>query len=199
MIPLSDFQLFIAYLHKKTMHRFLLLVLPLALLSFRLSAQGEAPAKGPVITDYGAVYDIVEPAFAADPERLFLVVFDIAESPVGPSEINPLINTLARFLNMHARAGVPRENMRVAAVLHGGAAKDALNDAAYRKRYKGDNPNTGLLRQLVDAGVDIYICGQSARGRGFARDELAEPVQEALSAMTVLVTLQGEGYRMIRF
>jgi intracellular sulfur oxidation DsrE/DsrF family protein len=181
------------------MHRFLLFLLPLTLPASHLSAQDDQPAKGPVIAGYGAVYDIPDPDFPADPRQMYLVVFDIADSPVAPSEVNPLINTLARFLNMHARAGVPRENMRVAAVLHGGAAKDALTDAAYRQRYNGDNPNAPLLRQLVDAGVDVYICGQSARGRGFARDELAEPVQVALSAMTVLVTLQGEGYRMIRF
>ncbi len=181
------------------MPRFLLLLLPLMLPASLLFAQDEQPAKGPIIADYGAVYDIPDPDFPADPRQMYLVVFDIAESPVAPSEVNPLINTPARFLNLHARAGVPPENMRVAAVLHGGAAKDALNDEAYRRRYNGDNPNTLLLRQLVEAGVDVYICGQSARGRGFGRDELAEPVQVALSAMTVLVTLQGEGYRMIRF
>jgi hypothetical protein len=33
-------------------------------------------------------------------------------------------------------------------VLHGGAAKYALVDAAYRKRFGNDNPNLDLLEQV---------------------------------------------------
>lgn len=157
------------------------------------------PKSGPIIDRYGAVYDIEAPDFPADPLRLYRVVFDIADSPGGPGEVNALINTVARFLNMHARAGVPRERMQVAFVLHGGAAKDALNDEAYHRRFQTHNPNRELLEALQAAGVDIYLCGQSAHARGFGREELAKPVKVALSAMTVLVTLQTDGYQLIRF
>ena len=164
-----------------------------------LYGQAAPPSPGPVIGDFGAVFSIPDPDFPVDPERLYMVVFDIAESPAGHGEINPLINTLARFLNMHAQAGVPPGNMRLAAVLHGGAAKDALTQEAYRSRYQSDNPNVELMRQLAGAGVRLYICGQSMGARGFERAEIAGPVGIALSAMTVLVTLQGEGFQLIRF
>lgn len=157
------------------------------------------PKSGPIIEKYGAVYHIVAPDFPADPLREYRVVFDIAESPGGPGEVNALINTVARFLNMHAQAGVPRERMKAAFVLHGGAAKDALNEEAYQRRFQTENPNRELLEALQEAGVGIYLCGQSAAARGFAREELAPPVKVALSAMTVLVTLQAEGYQLIRF
>ena len=84
-------------------------------------------------------------------------------------------------------------------MLHGGAAKDALTQEAYRSRYQSDNPNVELMRQLAGAGVRLYICGQSMGARGFERAEIAGPVGIALSAMTVLVTLQGEGFQLIRF
>ncbi len=164
--------------------------------SFSAIAQAQS---GPIIEKYGAVYDIEDADFTADPNRWYRVVFDVAESPGGPAEVNALINTVARFLNMHARAGVPRERMQVAFVLHGGGAKDALNDEAYRRRFQTHNPNRELLEALQAAGVDIYLCGQSAHFRGFSREELAAPVKVALSAMTVLVTLQTDGYQLIRF
>ena len=58
---------------------------------------------------------------------------------------------------------------------------------------------TALLAALDEAGVEIYLCGQTAVHRGLPPDELAPQVQLALSAMTVLVTLQAEGYALIAF
>lgn len=162
---------------------------------FCADAQNLKAQAGPVIEHYGAVYDIPNPDFPADPEQVFKVVFDVYDSPGGPEALNVQLNTIARFLNMHARAGMPVEHMQVAAVLHGGAGKDALNNKGYRKRFGIDNPNLGIIQELHEAGVRFYICGQSAAKRGFAREELAEPVGVALSAMTVLLQLQAKGYK----
>ncbi len=163
---------------------------------------GESAAeskKGPRIVDYGPVYDVPSPAFATPLDRDYKAVFDVARSPSEPDRVNPSIETLARFLNMHARAGVPDERIDIALVLHGGAGKDALDHASYRKRFDVDNPNLELLEQLRAAGVQVILCGQTAASRGFERRELAAPVDLALSAMTALVTLQNEGFRLISF
>ena len=42
-----------------------------------------------------------------------------------------------------------------------------------------------------------YLCGQSAGFRGIAPSELADGVELATSAMTVLVRLQAEGYALL--
>lgn len=173
-------------------------LLSVLIFSFALSSlQAQTAHDGPIIEGYGDVFDIPNADFTADPERNYMVVFDVAESPGGPSESNILLNTVARFLNMHARAGVPAENMKVACVLHGGAAKDALTEEAYHSNFDTENPNIELLEKLRAAGVRIFLCGQSAANRGYDQSEIAEPVQIALSAMTVLVTLQGEGYAVV--
>ena len=73
---------------------------------------------------------------------------------------NQQIGTMARYLNMHARAGVPRENVRVAGVVHGGAAFALLQDEHYREANGVDNPNKDTqlsvfndgLRQLRESG-----------------------------------------------
>ena len=72
-------------------------------------------------------------------------------------------------------------------------------NAAYQERYGMNNPNLRLLEALKQAGAEIYICGQSIHSRKIDRTELAVPVQVALSAMTVLITKQNEGYQLIAF
>lgn len=164
-----------------------------------LSAQSIGTRQtGPVIPDFGGVFEVQGMEFAPDTNRDYRILFDVAVSPMGSDAVNPEINSAARFLNMHARAGVPRDRMQVAVVLHGAAAKDALRPGPYRERYDADNPNAELIRQLGEAGVDVYICGQSAMSRGFPDDELMPGVQMALSAMTVRAMLQSEGYQVVR-
>ena len=155
------------------------------------------PEAGPVIEPYGAVFEVRGLEVPVDTQREYRVVFDVATSTEEPGEVNPGINTVARFLNMHARAGVPLENMHLALVVHGTAAKDALREGPFRERYGTDNRNADLLRRLAAAGVEIFICGQSAMSRNLPDDQLLPEVQMALSAMTIRADLQARGYEVI--
>ena len=109
-----------------------LLVLQLALAS-ALGAQALGPSRtGPVIADFGPVYTVQDPDFLTDTELTYRIVFEVKDGSEDPSTLNRRIESLARFLNMHAQAGVPRENMKLALVLHGTAGKDALDHTGYR-------------------------------------------------------------------
>lgn len=154
---------------------------------------------GPVIEGYGPVYDVASPEFPTPTDFDYRLVFDVKTAPEDTTAINPAIETLARFLNMHARAGVPVERMQLAMVLHGGAGKDALDHEAFRERYGHDNPNLEMIERLAEAGVQIILCGQTAMHRGLPPGRLAGPVQVALSAMTALAILQAQGYALIAF
>ena len=176
-----------------------LLLVPTLLVVSRSSLAAQALGKataGPVIPDYGAAFDVPNPDFPVPtgPRR---VLVQTTESGKGPGDLNSHIVMVARYLNMHARAGVPVENMHLALVLHGGAGKDALSNEAYRKRYGVDNPNAKLIQELIGAGVQVILCGQTQTARGFHREELAHGVKLALSALTAVVTLEDEGYRLI--
>lgn len=149
---------------------------------------------GPVIEHFGAVYPVAHPDFQTPTDVEYRVVFDVSQSPEDYRTVNPHIDTLARFLNMHAQAGVPQEKMELALVLHGTAGKDALHHTAYRERFGVENPNLELLHALHEAGVQIYLCGQTASHRGYPKEDLASSVQLALSAMTVFAVLQSQGY-----
>jgi intracellular sulfur oxidation DsrE/DsrF family protein len=103
--------------------------------------------------------------------------------------VNKNLVSVARYLNMHARNGVPVEHLQLAIVVHGPAVKNLL--------HTDGNPNLELIALLQDAGVSIYVCGQSMAFGGFAKSELANGVKIALSAMTMLTTLQSDGYALL--
>ena len=104
--------------------------------------------------------------------------------------------TVARYLNMHAQAGLPRDQVLAAAVVHGTAGKSMLANDAYREEFGVDNPNAQLIQELIDAGVEVVLCGQTAGARGIDRERLLPGVTVSLSAMTALFAFQERGYRV---
>ena len=154
---------------------------------------------GPIIENYGEVWNIEDPSFSTDTSKEFRVVFDIMNSPESHTEINKSIETAARFLNMHAQNGVPKENLKVVLVVHNKASKDIITNQAYQKRFSANNPNEALVQELMNAGVNVVLCGQSSLSRNYPITEAIEGVQLALSAMTALVQLQDKGYQLIKF
>ncbi|GAA4319307.1 hypothetical protein GCM10023164_17390 [Christiangramia aestuarii] len=156
--------------------------------------------QGDLIPDYGKTYPISSPGFKTDTLSKMKVVFDVNRS-FAEEEPNKLIETAARYLNMHEHAGVPPENMEVALVIHGKAVNDVLQDRYYRDEFPGQeaNPNLPLLDALAENGVKIIVCGQSATHYGVTREKMDENASMALSAMTALVQLQNDNYRIINF
>lgn len=154
---------------------------------------------GPILEDYGAVWNITDPDFKTDVTQTYKVVFDIMTSPEDASQVNASLATAARFLNMHAQSGIPLEQLKVALVVHNKASKDMANAMVYLEKYGVKNPNEALLTQLMDAGADVILCGQSSMSRGFPKEDLVDGVQISLSAMTALIQLQNDNYRLIKF
>jgi intracellular sulfur oxidation DsrE/DsrF family protein len=154
---------------------------------------------GPVITDYGPTFDVPEGSLNLVPGQQYKVIMDIGKSPENPAELNRSIESAARFLNMEARNGIVPGNIKLAVVLHGSGAQAALNEQAHSRLFDVSNGSKGLIEALGKAGVDIYICGQTAAYRGFSPEDLLPQVTMAVSAMTVHVRLQQEGYRAILF
>lgn len=159
-------------------------------------AAAQAPARltGPVIESFGATFDVPPGSFMPSRDAEFKVKFDVSAGASDPKGVVMGLDTVARFINMHVRAGVPPANIKAAVVLHGTAAAASLTDAGYRSRHGISNPNLPLLEALSKAGVRIYLCGQSAAGRGIKWDEIAPVAKVALSAMTVHAELAREGY-----
>ena len=180
------------------MHGFIACFL-LASLLFAAQSHAAESQLGPVVKGFGPVYDVPADSFNLDPGQHYKVVMDIGKGPENPAELNRSIESAARFLNMHARAGIPPQNLELAIVLHGSGARAALTPEAHAKHFDVPNGSQGLVEALGEAGVAIYICGQTAAYYGYAVSDLLPQITVAASAMTVHVRLQQEGYRAILF
>ncbi len=154
---------------------------------------------GNVIPEFGKTYEISNPDFKTNTGLVFKAIFDVAKAPEDPSKRNPYIETIARFLNMHERAGVPVKNLHIRMAMHGQASYGLLKNEAYKIKFGVDNPNIKLLKAIDKAGVEIILCGQTAGARNITKERRLPLTQIALSAMTILIQSQEEGYRMIAF
>ncbi|TYC85507.1 DsrE family protein [Novosphingobium sp. BW1] len=153
---------------------------------------------GPVFTEYGRTF-VVEPDMPIPADAEFKVAFDISMA-APPGEVNRHIDSAARFINIQVATGVPRERIHVAIVVHGPAGADLLAAEAYAARHSGTkSASAPLVRALLDQGVRVILCGQSAAAMDLARADLIPGVELALSAMTAHALLQQDGYTLNPF
>ena len=169
----------------------------LLILSFQVLAS--EPETGPLIENFGPIFSVPGDSFNLKPDQRYKIIMDVGKGPDDPAEINRNIETAARFLNMHSRNGIKPENLELAIVLHGSGIHAALKNEAYAEHFLVENRNKELISALNNAAVKIYICGQSAGYNGYAEKDFLPAIIMAVSAMTVHVRLQQEGYEAILF
>ena len=146
----------------------------------------------PVIKDHGAVVQL--PDAAQQPRSGTKVVIDLTRGG-DPDKLNPAIEKVAKYVNLYAAAGREPAAGSFAIVFHGDATLAILNPDAYGEEFgtKG-NPNTQLLMQLHEAGVEMYVCGQSLHAKKKSSQDVLVFVETAVSAFTANVNLQTDGY-----
>ena len=166
---------------------------------FSVKAQISEAKTGPIIEAFGKAYSIENADLQLNNNTEYKVIFDIYTDNSKKNTINPLLNTVARYLNMHAQQGVLLENMKVVVILHGAATKSALSDKAFQKKFITKNPNSNLIKELKKANVEVFVCGQSYLAKGFKQSDKSTDVKLALSALTALVEFQSNGYQLINF
>lgn len=165
----------------------------LVLSAYAATAAESDFSTGPLIKEYGPVTAVAE-AEALSPDTQFSVAFDVTKRG-ETGKVNRRFESAARFLNMHAAAGVKPENMSLAVVVHGPAVLDLTKDAF----YGGDNANADLLTVLFEHGVTFHVCGQSAAFQNVGADDLLPGVKLSVSAMTSHALLQKQGYTLNPF
>lgn len=152
----------------------------------------------PIIKNFGTVYEI-EGAVNPDPEIEYKIVVDLKTLQRDKESINPGLNNVARMLNLHGLGGVKSENLNVVVAIHGGATDVILNNEAYQRKYELDNPNMKLIDELKEAGVELYVCGQSLLARNYEHEEVNPQIKIGLSMLTVVTTYMHKGYHQMVF
>ncbi len=171
----------------------------LSILLLMGTAHAAGPQTGPVIKDFGPVFAAPDGSYNLEKNTRYKVAMDVATTGDFPEDLNRHFESAARFLNMSARNGIDLKNIDFAIIVHGPATKDLLANQGYQKRHAEPNPNTELLKALGEAGVEIYLCAQSAAFMKMSPGEFNPAVTIALSAMSAHVRLQSEGYTLIPF
>lgn len=156
-------------------------------------------AQFPIVKGYGGIFDIPDAVEKPDPSMKYRIVVDIVTADQDPKVLSTSLNNVARMINIHAIGGVPKENIEVVLGIHGMMAFAIQDNESYKKRYGVDNPNLGLLKALDEAGVKMFVCGQSMVARNIPKETLAPEIQIATSMLTVLTTYQLKGYAAFRF
>lgn len=153
----------------------------------------------PVIKGYGAAHPLPQAAVQPDKNIHYKIIFSITKNP-KKDEANEGLVHLARLINVYAESGIKPEKMKLVAIITSMATYTALNDNAYKKRFKTDNPNTYLLKELKEKGlVKIFVCGQALTGLGYTQKDLNPAVTEAVSALSVLPTYELKGYALMPY
>jgi intracellular sulfur oxidation DsrE/DsrF family protein len=152
-----------------------------------------------VITSFGAVHaQDSEPALHIDvPTKLEKanVVVDFGHlvlngsMPFALGDINLLATDLQEW----------NVNGHVVMIFHGDAAFLILNDDSYNanRHIATGNPYKDLLNELMKKGVQLELCGATAKGNHWGNANLLPGVKVNVNAMVRVTQLEQEGYTLI--
>jgi len=166
-----------------------------AVLEERAAAPPAFEFINPRIADRGEVVRL--PGATDQPRSGAKIIVDITRGG-DPAEVNAAIEKITRYVNIYAGAGREAADAAITVVLHGDATLCALHNDAYAAQFGTDgNPNIPIFQELAAAGVEFRVCGQSLAGKGYDARGVCDEVEVAVSALTVLVNHQADGYAYI--
>jgi intracellular sulfur oxidation DsrE/DsrF family protein len=156
-------------------------------------------AQFPIVKGFGGIFAIPEATEIPDPQAEIKIIIDLVSGSDDQSQINRMVDNIARMINLHGLGGVPKENLHVKVAVHGGAVFSILNESAYYKLYGVQNPNLPVYEALKAAGVEFYVCGQSLIARDMEVTDVWTGAEIALSMLTTLTKYLPQGYTLMRF
>jgi intracellular sulfur oxidation DsrE/DsrF family protein len=88
---------------------------------------------------------------------------------------------------------------QIVMIFHGDAAYLILNDETYNsdRHVAIGNPYKGLLNGLMEKGVQLELCGATAKGNHWGNANLLPGVKVNVNAMVRVTQLEQEGYTLI--
>jgi intracellular sulfur oxidation DsrE/DsrF family protein len=131
-----------------------------------------------------------------DPKLTYKIVFDLADGPKTPGEVNPALTGIARFINTLAKYGVPASHRKLVVVFHQKSTPAILMSDEFKKRNDGvDNPNITLIQEMKKAGVDFRVCGQAVLGNHIDPKTILPEIELDLWAGITIPNMMMRGYQ----
>lgn len=172
-----------------------LLLIACALFALILSPGAHPQSQPLAIPGYPVANDVPGAHLLPNPGTTYKVVFDIARAAGKPTDVNPGLTGVAKYLNTLAKYGVPQDHRKIAVILHQDALPIVVNNATWKAAHNGaDNPNIPLIQALAKAGVEFHVCGQGVTRTHIDPATIQPEIQLDLWALTTLVDLEQQGY-----
>jgi len=125
----------------------------------------------------------------------YKVLFDVVRAPETSTDVNPMLQAAARYVNTLAKVGVPAEHRHIAVIFHQGGTPAILKNEEYKARNHGqDNPNIAIIQALEKAGVEFRVCGQAVLGMNIDQKDIQPEIQVDLWALTTIINMELRGY-----
>jgi intracellular sulfur oxidation DsrE/DsrF family protein len=136
--------------------------------------------------------------FIPDPKKEYNLVFDFAHvnKDTSNKSINEGLTEIARIINLHVAAGIPKDHIHPIIVSHAKALFSLYNNAAYLGKFKKDNPNIKIINEMMSAGITFIACGQAMNFLDVKKEYLYPGVKVAVSAKTTLSYFVQQGYML---
>jgi intracellular sulfur oxidation DsrE/DsrF family protein len=132
-----------------------------------------------------------------DPTMKYKLLFSMeiwGRDSASKTKINEGLAEIGRIINLHIAAGVPKENLELAIVIHGAPMNVYLKNEAYQKKFRTNNPNLDILKQFTDIKTNLIACGQAELIFNMPPSDMIPEVKTAFSAKVALSTYQLKGY-----
>jgi len=132
-----------------------------------------------------------------DPAMKYKLLFAMevwGRDSASKTKINEGLAEIGRIINLHIAAGVPKENLELAIVIHGAPMNVYLKNEVYQKKFKTNNPNLDILKQFIDIKTNLIACGQAEIYLNMPASDMTPEVKTAYSAKVALSTYQLKGY-----
>ena len=132
-----------------------------------------------------------------DADMKYKLLFNFSSGTADSVKVKAANHGLAeigRIINLHIAAGVPKENLEIVVVAHGKALFALLNDVAFKKQFKAENPNLKIVAELQNAGAEFIACGQAMQFLDIEKESLSQNIKIAMAAKVELSTYQLKGY-----
>ncbi len=158
----------------------------------------KAAAIYPVINagEYSGVIPVKDINEFPDTKMAYKLLFELtATNPDSLAKnINGGLTEIARKMNLHVAAGIPLKKISAVVIAHGDVLWSLSTNAFYKEKFKTDNPNIKVIRELEALGVKFIACGQAMAFIDMKREALFPDIKVALSAQTVLSVYRLKGY-----
>jgi intracellular sulfur oxidation DsrE/DsrF family protein len=148
-------------------------------------------------SEWSGVFPVPDIGYVPDPKMKYKLLFNMtlwSKDSNSIKNINGGFAEIGRIINLHIAAGIPKENLEIAVVIHGSALNTFLRNESYQKIFKTNNPNLDIIKQFTALNVQLLACGQSELFHHLSKEDLLPEVRTAYSAQIVLSSFQLKGY-----